>query len=66
MLEACKELGTAFVPFSPLGRGILSNTDVKPTNFSETDFRKSQPRFLEPNFSKNMEIIKILNMLILN
>ena len=58
MLQTCQELGTAFVPFSPLGRGILSDTNVIPSNFSETDFRKSQPRFLEPNFSKNMEIIK--------
>ena len=59
MLQTCKELGTTFVPFSPLGRGILSNNDLTPLNFSETDFRKNQPRFLEPNFTKNMKSIKI-------
>ena len=58
MIQTCKELGTTFVPFSPLGRGILSDRNLKPHNFSETDFRKNQPRFLEPNFKRNMEIIR--------
>jgi len=58
MIQTCEELGTSFVPFSPLGRGILSNNNLNPNNFSETDFRKNQPRFLEPNFTRNMKIVR--------
>ena len=57
MLQACKELGVAFLPFSPLGRGMLADTFPSPNEFLETDFRKKQPRFLEPNFSANCDII---------
>jgi len=57
MLQACKELGVAFLPFSPLARGMLTDTFPNPNKFLETDFRKNQPRFLEPNFSANCRII---------
>ena len=53
MIEACKRLGTAFVPFSPVGRGIFGETPVVPSTFADTDFRKANPRFMEPNFSAN-------------
>ena len=57
MLQACRELGVIFVPFSPLGRGMLADTFPVPEEFLENDMRKSQPRFLEPNFSANCRII---------
>ena len=57
MLQTCKDLGVTFLPFSPLGRGMLSDTIPNPSEFLETDFRKSQPRFMEPNFSANCRII---------
>ena len=57
MLQTCKELGVAFLPFSPLGRGMLANTFPNPNEFLETDFRKNQPRFMEPNFTANCRII---------
>lgn len=57
MLQTCCELGVAFVPFSPLARGMLSDTFPVPANFAETDFRKNMPRFLEPNFSANCKLI---------
>ena len=57
MLQTCKELGVTFLPFSPLGRGMLANTFPNPNEFLETDFRKNQPRFMEPNFSANCRII---------
>lgn len=58
LLQACEEFGTTFVPFSPLGRGILGDTDLDPATFRDTDFRKNNPRFLEPNFSANMDYVK--------
>ena len=57
MLQTCRELGVAFVPFSPLARGMLSDTFPVPENFEETDFRKNMPRFMEPNFSVNCKLI---------
>lgn len=53
MVQACRELGVAFVPFSPLGRGFLTGTVTNTAGFGAGDFRKASPRFLEPNFSAN-------------
>ena len=57
MLETCLELGVCFVPFSPLGRGMLTDTFPDATSFPDSDFRKNIPRFQEPNFSANCKII---------
>jgi aryl-alcohol dehydrogenase-like predicted oxidoreductase len=53
MIQACAELGVAFVPFSPLGRGIFSAQIPDPTQLAEGDFRRSIPRFQEPDWSLN-------------
>ena len=58
MVQTCAELGTAFVPFAPLGRGILSDHDIIPADFDDIDFRKESPRFLTPNFAFNMEYVR--------
>jgi aryl-alcohol dehydrogenase-like predicted oxidoreductase len=57
MIQACKRLGTAFVAFSPVARGMLTDTVLDPSTFADSDFRKKNPRFEEPNFSRNMERI---------
>jgi aryl-alcohol dehydrogenase-like predicted oxidoreductase len=57
ILPACRELGVAFVPFSPLGRGFLSgeigSTDVLPAG----DMRRSVPRFQDENLARNIELV---------
>lgn len=55
VLDACNELGIAFVAFSPLARGFLTSVDLDPTAFAEKDIRRGMPRFNEPGFSANRE-----------
>ncbi|MTH63934.1 aldo/keto reductase [Paracoccus sp. DK608] len=44
ILPACRELGTAFVAYSPLGRGLLSGT-LDRESLAPNDFRRNAPRF---------------------
>jgi aryl-alcohol dehydrogenase-like predicted oxidoreductase len=58
ILPACKELGIAFVPYSPLGRGFLTGQFKKFEDFEEGDYRRKSPRFQGENFNKNLELVK--------
>lgn len=44
ILPLCKELKISFVPFSPLARGLITNT-VSVSQLSDTDFRHKLPRY---------------------
>jgi len=51
-----RELGIGFVPYSPLGRGILTGS-VRPGTLSESDSRRARfPRFAEGNLDANAAI----------
>jgi len=53
LLHTCAALRTAFVAFSPLGRGMLTGVAPEPSNFSNGDIRLKNPRFQEPAYSRN-------------
>ena len=53
ILPTCRELGITFIPFSPLSRGLITNT-VDVTALGDNDFRKSLPRFQEA-YKRNNE-----------
>lgn len=57
LIQTCQELGTAFVPFSPLARGMLGTTPPNPAEMRDTDWRKVSPRFMEPNYSANRKAV---------
>lgn len=57
LIRACKEVGTAFVAFSPVARGMFADNAPDPTTFGDRDIRKGNPRFVEPNFAANVAAI---------
>ena len=60
VLAVCKELGIAFVPYSPLGRGFLTGQIKNFEDFAANDFRRISPRFQGENFQKNLDLVKKL------
>ena len=57
-LPVCRELGIGFVAYSPLGRGFLTGKITKLEDLSDDDFRRTNPRFQEENFRKNLVLAK--------
>lgn len=62
VLDACRELGIAFVAFSPLARGFLTGklTDPK-AQLEAADIRHHMPRFYPDNYSKNLALLPAYN-----
>ena len=56
ILEACEELGAAFVAFSPVARGFLTDAALDPEAFAPNDIRRDMPRFWPPHLAKNLEL----------
>ncbi|MGW0748666.1 aldo/keto reductase [Streptomyces sp. NPDC002587] len=55
---AAAELGVAFVPYSPLGRGFLTGSFADASEeLSQDDFRRSQPRFTGDNAKANAALL---------
>ena len=57
LLPLLRELGIGFVPYSPLGHGFLTGTIRSPQALADDDWRKTNPRFTEGNFEKNLRIV---------
>ncbi len=56
VLAACRALNVGFVPFSPLGRAILTGT-IGPGKFAKGDMRGGMPRFQGDNLEANLRVI---------
>src|SRR5579883_2833735 len=63
VLPACRELGIAFVAYSPLGRGFLTGRFQRPEDLDKNDWRRQNPRFQDENFRKNMAIADAVKQL---
>jgi aryl-alcohol dehydrogenase-like predicted oxidoreductase len=57
VLPLLRELGIGFVAYSPLGRGMLTGTVRSLDELDDTDFRKSNPRFMGENFQRNQRLV---------
>lgn len=57
VLETCRELGTAFVAFSPLSRAFLTGMLRDPASLPENDLRHVLPRFSAENYPANLELV---------
>lgn len=57
VLVACRELGIAFVPYSPLGRGFLTGTIQKLEDLDASDWRRTNPRFGENALQENLKLV---------
>ena len=56
ILPTCRELGITFIPYSPLGRGMLTGT-IKEAPKGDDDFRRGLPRFQEEAFLENKKLV---------
>ena len=56
LLSLCRELGIAFVAYSPLGRGFLTGTIRSEDDLAEADVRRRHPRFQGENLRQNLRI----------
>jgi aryl-alcohol dehydrogenase-like predicted oxidoreductase len=57
VLPVCRELGIGLVPFSPLGRGMLTGAVTGTDGLDADDFRRSLPRFGAENLEDNLAAV---------
>lgn len=57
VLDACRELGAAFVAFSPVARGFLCDALHDVSTLDPKDIRKAMPRFLPENYAANLKLL---------
>jgi aryl-alcohol dehydrogenase-like predicted oxidoreductase len=58
ILPLLRELGIGFVPYSPLGHGLLTGQIRSVDDFADDDWRKTNPRFTGDNFVRNLAIVE--------
>jgi aryl-alcohol dehydrogenase-like predicted oxidoreductase len=57
VLQACRELGVAFVAFSPVARGFLCGAALDVSAFDAKDIRRGMPRFTPENYAANLKLL---------
>ncbi len=56
IMSTLEALGIGFVPFSPLGKGILTGAFKRDTKLDASDFRSNIPRFQGENYQHNLAL----------
>ncbi len=57
VLDACRELGAAFVAFSPVARGYLCGDPIDVSALDAKDIRRAMPRFSAENYAANLQLL---------
>lgn len=57
-LELSRQLGVAYVAFSPVGRGFLADINLDPASFPEGDIRRNFPRFKGEALLHNRKLLQ--------
>jgi aryl-alcohol dehydrogenase-like predicted oxidoreductase len=60
VLPVCRELGITVVPYSPLGRAMLTGQVASTTTFGSDDFRTTVPKFQGDNLAANLRLVEAL------
>jgi aryl-alcohol dehydrogenase-like predicted oxidoreductase len=63
ILQTTRELGIAFVAYSPLGRGFLTGQIKRFEDLPDDDYRRHSPRFQGENFQKNLDLVARVELL---
>jgi len=63
IIPTLEELGIGFVPFSPLGKGFLTDAIKADTPLDPNDFRNTIPRFKEENRKANLALVALLEQI---
>ena len=63
LLPTLEELGVGFVPFSPLGKAMLTGRFNRQTTFDQSDFRSTIPRFSPENLQQNVALAEYVEHL---
>jgi aryl-alcohol dehydrogenase-like predicted oxidoreductase len=58
VLPVCRELGIGFVPYAPLGRGLLTGRIRSVDDLPVNDRRRRHPRFKPENLPRNVELVE--------
>ena len=68
VLKTTRELGIAFVAYSPLGRGFLAGRFRRFEDLPADDYRRNSPRFQGDNFARNLveDTMVTLNVVVLH
>ncbi|HKS51362.1 MAG TPA: aldo/keto reductase [Pseudonocardiaceae bacterium] len=57
VVPTCRELGITLVPYSPLGRGLLTGALSSIDDLAADDFRRGHPRWQDGNLAANLALV---------
>ena len=60
ILEACRDLGIAFVAYAPLGRGFLTGAIPNREALDANDWRRDNPRFSQEALAENARFVELI------
>ncbi len=57
VLQACRDIGAAFVAFSPTARAFLTGTLRDVSSLEAKDLRRGMPRFQPETYARNLQLL---------